>query len=242
MNKKSSNLSTSNLSTLEPSVRPISVLLVDDNYDFRQGLQSLLNFFGSTGDLKFQVIGRAASVEQALELAEQQSPELILLDLELGEEDGIQFLHRHQALQKRNRILVVSGHDGDDWIFQAMRSGARGFLPKHHLSSQLLEAIETVMRDEIYLPSKILTGFMRSFHFHEGRSLQQKNVAIHLTDRERDVLHCVVHGASNEEIADKLNITVGTVKAYLTAIFEKLNVRSRTQAALKALKMGLIVD
>jgi DNA-binding NarL/FixJ family response regulator len=228
--------------TIDRITHPISVLLVDDNYDFRQGLQALLNFYGSTGNLKFQVVGRAATVEQALELAEQQSPELILLDLELGDEDGIQFLQRHQTLQKSSRVLVLSGHDGDDWIFQAMRFGARGFVAKQHLSMQLLEAINIIMREDVYMSSAVLTGFLRSFHFYEGRSLQQKNVAIHLTDRERDVLHCVVHGASNEQIADQLNITIGTVKAYLTAIFEKLNVRSRTQAALKALKIGLIVD
>jgi DNA-binding NarL/FixJ family response regulator len=228
--------------TVDRITHPISVLLVDDDYDFRQGLQALLNFYGSTGNLKFQVLGRAATVEQALELAEQQSPELILLDLELGDEDGIQFLQRHQTLQKSSRVLVLSGHDGDDWIFQAMRFGARGFVAKQHLSTQLLEAIDIIMREDVYMSSSVLTGFLRSFHFHEGRSLQQKNVAIHLTDRERDVLHCVVHGASNEQIADQLNITIGTVKAYLTAIFEKLNVRSRTQAALKALKIGLIVD
>jgi DNA-binding NarL/FixJ family response regulator len=223
-------------------IHPISVLLVDDDCDFRQGLQSLLSFYGSTSDLKFQVVGRAASVEQGLELAEQQSPALILLDLGLGEKDGIQFLQKYQSLRKSSRVLVLSGYDEDDWIFQAMRAGARGYVVKHQLSTQLLDAITTVMREEIYMSAPVLTGFMRSFHFHEGRSLQQRNVQIHLTDRERDVLHCVVHGASNEAIADKLNITVGTVKAYLTAIFEKLEVRSRTQAALKALKMGLVVD
>jgi DNA-binding NarL/FixJ family response regulator len=224
------------------ATQTISVLLVDDDYEFRQGLQSLLSFYGSTGVLKFQVIGRAASVEQGLDLAAELSPNLILLDMQLGNQDGLNFLQRYQAFQKSSRVLVLSGYDGDDWIFEAMRLGARGYLLKQNLSTALLEAIATVMRDDIYMTTNVVTAFIRSFHFHQGRSLQQRNDKIHLTEREREVLHCVVKGSSNEEISDKLNITIGTVKAYLTAIFEKLGVRSRTQAALKALKLGLVVD
>jgi DNA-binding NarL/FixJ family response regulator len=224
------------------ATQPISVLLVDDDYEFRQGLQSLLSFYGSTGAGRFQVIGRAASVEQGLELAAELSPNLILLDMQLGNQDGLSFLQQYQPCQKSSRVLVLSGHDGDDWIFEAIRLGARGYLLKQNLSVALLEAIATVMRDDIYMTSHVVTAFVRSFHFHQGRSLQQRNVQVHLTEREREVLHCVVKGASNEEISDKLNITIGTVKAYLTAIFEKLEVRSRTQAALKALKLGLVVD
>jgi DNA-binding NarL/FixJ family response regulator len=218
--------------------QPISVLLVDDNPDFRQGLESLLDFYSATGSLKFRVVGRAASVEQAVQLATQQCPTLVLLDLEFAQSDGLQFLQRQQG--SSSRVLVVSGHDEDDWVYQAMRSGARGYVFKHRLSTQLLEAINIVLQEEIYLSPEVATCFFRSFHSQLGRSLPQRNNTIHLTDREREVLRCVVQGDSNEAIAEQLNITIGTVKAYLTTIFEKLEVRSRTQAALKALKIGLI--
>ncbi|MEB3292720.1 MAG: response regulator transcription factor [Synechococcales bacterium] len=218
--------------------QPISVLLVDDNPDFRQGLESLLEFYSTTGTLKFRIVGRAASVEQAIALATQQCPSLVLLDLELAQSDGIQFLQ--QSPQKQSRVLVLSGHDDDDWVYQAMRAGARGYVFKHKLSTQLLEAIQVILREEIYLSPEVATCFFRSFHAQLGRSLPQHNTTIHLTEREREVLHCVVQGASNEAISEQLNITVGTVKAYVSTILDKMEVRSRTQAALKALKTGLI--
>ena len=101
------------------------------------------------------------------------------------------------------------------------------------------EAIATILRDEIYLSSSIATAFFRGFHFYSGQSLRS-HPTIHLTERERQVLHWVVQGESNVRISQELNITVGTVKAYLTTIFEKLEVKSRTQAALKALRLGLV--
>lgn len=120
-----------------------------------------------------------------------------------------------------------------------MKAGAHGYLIKHKIAGQLLEAIQVILRNEIYLPSEVATRFFRLFHFYAGHSLPSDS-PIHLTQREREVLVWLTQGASNEKISSELDITVGTVKAYLTAIFEKLEVRSRTQAALKALKLGLV--
>jgi DNA-binding NarL/FixJ family response regulator len=103
----------------------------------------------------------------------------------------------------------------------------------------LLEAIQVVLRGQVYLAPEVATCFFQKFQALAGRSLAA-NQTIHLTEREREVLYWLVQGASNEMISQQLCITVGTVKAYLTTIFEKLWVASRTQAALKALKLGLI--
>lgn len=245
--------------------RPISVLLVDDRPEFRQGLQTLLDFYNSSGPWTFRVVGHAASVEQALQLIREQSPTLVLLDLELDQGNGLQVLHHlsqlptttkalvpktglETALQGSHpglhpnpatKVLVLSGHQEDEWVFRAMQAGARGYVFKNRLSVQLLEAIATILRGEVYLSPEVATCFFRSFHFYGGHSLASIP-SVHLTEREREVLNCLVQGESNDGIAAQLNITVGTVKAYLTAIFEKLEVRSRTQAALKALRLGLI--
>ncbi len=134
---------------------------------------------------------------------------------------------------------MLSGHEEAEWVFKAMQAGAQGYVLKHQLSTQLLEAIQVVLQNQIYLAPAVATQFFHLFHFSAGRSLP-KNQTIHLTEREREVLYWLVQGASNEVISQQLRITIGTVKAYLTIIFEKLKVTSRTQAALQALKLGLV--
>lgn len=221
------------------SIQPISILLVDDNPHFREGLQYLLDFYNSTGGEKFQVVGRAASVQQAMQLVEEQHPALVLLDLEFEQDNGLQFLAQYRTHKRAGKALVLSAHDEDEWVFKAMQAGARGYVFKQKLSTQLCHAIKTVMNDEIYLTSEMATRFFRYFHFHSGQSLRAA-AALHLTEREREVLACLVEGHSNALISRRLHITVGTVKAYLRCIFEKMEVTSRTQAALKALKLGLV--
>lgn len=221
------------------SIQPISILLVDDEQRFRQGLRTLLGFYNANGDLRFDIVGEAASVDQALNLTVEQRPALILLDLELPPSDGVTALIRLGELPYKGKVLVLSAHREDEWVFRAMQAGACGYVFKDRLATQLCEAIATVMRDEVYLSPEVATHFFRLFHFYAGRSLQASQ-AIHLTEREQEVLNWLVQGASNEEIAQHLYITVATVKAHLTAIFEKLAVNSRTQAIVKALKLGLV--
>ena len=227
------------LSTVPPLTCPISTLLVDDCSAFCKGLRSLLDFYSTTSPLKFQVVGQANSCEQAIDHAIQQSPMLILLDIDLGQSSGLEVLERLRTHTKTSRVLVLSAHQEGELIFKAMQAGAKGYLFKHNLSAHLLDAIQVVMQNQVYLSPEVATRFFQLFHFAAGRSMPGTQT-IHLTERERDVLHWLVQGVSNEVIAHELNITVGTVKAYLTTIFEKMNVSSRTQAALQALKLGLI--
>jgi DNA-binding NarL/FixJ family response regulator len=221
------------------TVQMLSVLLVDDEQRFRQGLRTLLNFYSLNDSLSLEVVGEAASVEQALKLTLQESPNLILLDLELVGGDGITTLHRLREISYAGKVLVLSGHQEDDWIFRAMQAGAAGYVFKSRLASQLCEAITTVMKSEIYLPPEVANGFFRRFQAYSESYLETRQ-KLHLTEREQEVLHWLTQGASNEEIAKHLYVTVATVKAHLTSIFEKLQVTSRTQAIVAALKLGLI--
>lgn len=217
----------------------ISVLLVDDDPIFREGLKTLLNFYNPNDQFELCVVGEAASVNQALKLASQQHPSLILLDLELPGTDGISALVKWREELFQGRVIVLSEHRQDEAVFRAMEAGARGYVFKDRLAQQLYDAIATVIKGEIYLGPAVATSFFRVFHFHAGRSLQGCQT-IHLTAREREVLEWLIKGNSNEQIADRLCVTVATVKAHLTAIFQKLEVRSRTQAVVKALKVGLV--
>lgn len=216
----------------------ISVLLVDDHAEFRQGLRTLLEFYTDDAST-FKVVGEAASAEQAIEMVETYSPMITLLDMELAQGTGLDVLQRLKTLGVNTRVLSLSAHREDEWIFQAMQAGAKGYVAKDKLATQLYEALRTILHDEIYLAPDLATRFFRLFHAHAGRNLQARE-AVRLTDREQEVLHWLVQGASNEEISRELYITVATVKAHLTAVFEKLKVRSRTQAIVKAIKLGLV--
>lgn len=216
----------------------LSVLLVDDEPRFRQGLHTFLSFYSING-LPLEVIGEAASLDEALSLTAQKNPALILLDLELATGNGIATLIRLQQMAYPGKALVLSAHQEDDWVFRAMQAGAAGYVFKSHLAAQLHEAIATVMQSEIYLPIEVARGFFRLFHTYSSSYLQACH-QFRLTEREREVLHWLARGASNEEIAKHIYVTVATVKAHLTSIFEKLKVTSRTQAIVTALKLGLI--
>lgn len=217
----------------------ISTLLVDDNPKFRQGLRTLLEFYNQNGQLNFDIIGEAATVDQTIAFVSQQHPTLILLDLELPPDNGINALIRLRELPYRGKVLVLSAHQDDDWIFRAMQAGAIGYVFKDCLVQQLHNAIATVLNNQVYLAPEVATHFFRRFQFLAGRSLPIAK-SLNLTDREQEVLHWLVQGESNEAIAEHLYITIATVKAHLTSIFEKLEVQSRTQAIVKALKLGLV--
>jgi len=221
----------------------VSVLLVENDSIFRRGLHTLLSFYSDDCYLQFQIVGEATSSEQAIKLVIEQKPALILLDVklawELPEDSGLKLLMDLKKLDYQGKALILSAHREDELVFRAMQLGARGYVAKDRIGSQLYDAISTVMNDEIFLPPDIATSFFRIFHFYAGRSLQG-HCTIHLTDREQEVLNWLIKGASNEEISRYLHVTIATVKAHLTSVFEKLGVTSRTQAIVKALKLGLV--
>lgn len=217
---------------------PLTVVLAEDNERFRQGLRTLLSFYNS-GSFPLEIVGEANSLDQVLKLAQEKSPDLILLDLQLIGSDGVTVLVALKQIAYPGKVLVLSAHQEDEWIFRAMQAGASGYVFKNHLATQLCEAINTVTKSEIYLPSEVASRFFRFFHAYSDSSLRACH-QMHLTEREQEVLHWLTQGASNEEIAKHLYVTVATVKAHLTSIFEKLKVNSRTQAIVTALKLGLV--
>lgn len=218
---------------------PVSLLLVDDSQPFRQGIRTLIDFYNVSGSPPLVVVGEAVTAAQALKLVQAQHPNLMLLDMELAQGDGLAVLGYLRDLPQAPRVLVLSVHREDDWVFRAMQAGAHGYVCKDRVADQLITAITTVLRDEIYLSPPLAASFFRLFRFYGGQP-QHSDHTVHLTDREQEVLHWLVQGASNDAIARHLHVTVATVKAHLTGIFEKLQVTSRTQAIVKALKLGLV--
>ncbi len=215
--------------------RQLSVIIVDDDDRFRQGLVTFLSFVSVNGSI--EVVGEATNVDRSIELATQHQPDLILLDLELAHSDGITALIALKQISYRGKILVLSGHQEDEWIFRAMQAGASGYVFKSRVATQLAIAINTVIQSEIYLPAEATSSFFRHFQ-SEAETLPPTCQQLHLTEREREVLYWLTQGASNNQISQHLYVTVATVKAHLTSIFEKLHVTSRAQAIVAAVKLG----
>ena len=221
--------------------RAISLVLVDDDERFLKGLRILLNFYKTKDGQKLVVLGEADREQKIINLIEQQRPEIILLDLELksGNRAGIEALWKLKQLHCTSKVIVLSSYREDKVIFQAMQAGAWGYVCKDSLAEQLLPAITTVLQDRVYLAPEIATSFFRSFRVYTERS-RATCQKIKLTQREQEVLQLLIEGASNQIISEQLYITVATVKAHLTSIFDKFEVKSRTQAIVKAFRLGLV--
>jgi DNA-binding NarL/FixJ family response regulator len=219
--------------------KPLQVMVVEDNPQFRQGILTLLPLFAGQTGHSLAVAAEADTLDRAMNLLVQLRPGLILLDLELLEGNGISLITRLRELAFDCKVLVLSAHEEDEWIFRAMQAGAMGYVFKHRIGTQLFEAITTVLRAETYLPLEVVNRFFRRFHA-QGLSSYQSRQRLQLTEREYDILKWLVQGASNDEIAKQLHVTVATIKSHLTSIFEKLQVTSRTQAIVAAFRMGLV--
>ncbi len=224
--------------TLEQS-KTLSTLLVDDDSQFRSGIRTFLSY-SQIQDRAINIVGEADRPGLALTLAKQHSPDLILIDMELIGGDGLALLQQLQNSNVSSKTLVLSGHQEDYWIYQAMQSGADGYVFKSQVSQQLLDAIASIMQNQIYLPPEVATGFFRKFQKSQASLPAQIGQPCNLSQRENDVLYWLVQGASNDEVAKQLYISVATVKAHLTNIFLKLQVTSRTQAIVAAIKMNIV--
>jgi DNA-binding NarL/FixJ family response regulator len=225
--------------TQAEQAKTLSALLVEDDLHFRAGVRNLLDFY-HIQDQTISIVGEANRPALALSLAEQHTPDFILIDMELCEGTGLTLLQQLQDNNVSSKTLVLSGHQEDSWIYQAMQAGADGYVFKSQVADQLLDAINAIMQDQVYLPPEVATGFFRRFQKTQTALPNQIGELCELSPREHDVLCCLVQGASNDEIAKQLYISVATVKAHITNIFLKLQVTSRTQAIVAAIKMNLV--
>ncbi len=214
----------------------IRVLLVDDQSLFREGLHTLLSV---QPDLK--VVGEAANGEQALTVAAQTHPHVILMDLNMPVMDGVTATRRLHETQPATRVIVLTTFDDDESVFEGLRAGAVGYLLKDVSSDKLVEAIRAAARGESFLQPSIAAKVVAEFTRLAGQKpLHRASLPEPLSERELEILRLLVGGASNKEIAASLYIAEGTVKNHVTNILGKLGVSDRTQAAVKAKELGLV--
>lgn len=217
----------------------IRVLLVDDQTLLRRGLAGLLN-----RNPDMVVAGEADNGLQALEMAEALDPDVILMDVRMPVMDGVAATRELVRRGARAGVIILTTFDDDEYIFEGLSAGARGYLLKDAEYDELSQAIRTVARGEALLQpqitSRVLKEFSRLSGLAGGRAKPAKALAEPLTERETDVLRLIVSGATNQDIAEQLHIGLGTVKHHVRAIFGKLGARDRVQAVLMAQELNLV--
>ncbi|NMC46550.1 MAG: response regulator transcription factor [Chloroflexi bacterium] len=219
----------------KPAKSSIRICLVDDQRLIRDGLRLLLEM---EDDL--QVVGEAENGAMAIKMYADLQPDVVLMDIRMPGMDGVEATRRIIERYPKARVIILTTFDDDAYIFDALRIGALGYLLKDISGPELAMAVREVSQGGALIqPSvarKVIAEFSRMTpSTNEVRpSLQEV-----LTDREKDILKGISRGMTNKEIAMQLSLTEGTVKNYISVIFQKLNVQDRTQAALRAREFGI---
>lgn len=218
----------------------IRVLLADDQTLLRRGLAGLLN-----RNPDMEVVGEAENGEQAVELAEALDPDVVLMDVRMPVMDGVAATRELNRRGTRAGVIILTTFDDDEYIFEGIAAGARGYLLKDAEYDELSQAIRTVAKGEALLQPQITSRVLREFSRLSGltgssRPKPPKPLAEPLTERETEVLRLIVSGATNQDIAERLHIGLGTVKHHVRAIFGKLGARDRVQAVLIAQELSLV--
>lgn len=212
------------------------IIIADDQALFREGLRTLLS---TRPDM--DVVGEAANGEEAIALVQQLRPNVVLMDLRMPKVDGIQATVRLRDHYPEIPVLVLTTFDDDANLFGALRAGAAGYLLKDVSSETLVSAIQAATRGESFLQSTVTGRVVAAFaRLMESGGPRAEALVLPLSPREREIVSLLGNGASNKEIADHLNLAEGTVKNHVTNILTKLDVRDRTQAALRARQLGIV--
>ncbi len=213
-------------------MKPIDLLLVDDQRLMRDGLRTLLELEDG-----LRVVAEAENGLQALTAYEEHQPDVVLMDIRMPEMDGVEATRRLLQAHPDARIVILTTFDDDEYVFDALRAGALGYLLKDVSGAELATAIRTVAAGgaliEPSVARKVLVEFARL------PDVPPAAREAHLTAREREILTLIAQGLSNRQIAARLFLAEGTVKNYVSNIFDKLGVDDRTQAAVWAHKHGM---
>ncbi|MDQ0256624.1 DNA-binding NarL/FixJ family response regulator [Evansella vedderi] len=208
----------------------IKIMLVDDHGVLRDGLK---NIFEMEEDMT--VVGEAVSGADARRKLKDSKADIIVLDINLPDVNGVDMIKEFKENKEDMKTLILTMHSHKEYFMSAIREGADGYLLKDSPSDQVVEAVRTIMRGESVI-HPVMTKKLISFH-HEENNKEKETV---LTEREKEVLVCLVEGLSNKEIGEKLFISEKTVKIHVSKIFKKLKVKSRSQAVIHAVQEKLV--
>jgi DNA-binding NarL/FixJ family response regulator len=213
----------------------VRVLIADDQAMVRHGFRMILD-----AEADLEVVGEAANGEQAVAACRRLAPDVVLMDVRMPVLDGLEATRRLVAAGDAARVIILTTFDVDEYVYEALRIGASGFLLKNSPPEQLVHAVRVVARGEALLDAGVTRRVIERFAAAvpppsaDGGGLEE------LTAREREVLVLLAQGLSNAEIAERLVITPGTVKTHVASVLAKLGVRDRTQAVVLAYERGVM--
>lgn len=207
----------------------IRILLADDHAMVRQGFRLILN-----AQADMEIVGEAGNGREALEMAEKLHPDVIVMDVAMPELNGIEATRKITAVLPRTRILALSMHKDSVYVREILRAGARGYLLKDSIDSDLLTAVRAVAKGDGYLSPAVSDAVLSDYRKHVTAPLDL------LTSREREVLQMIAAGKTNKDIANELKLSVYTIDAHRGRIMEKLNLHSTGELVRFAVRNGLI--
>ena len=213
---------------------PIRVCLVDDQRLMRDGLRTLLEL-----EHDLEVVGEAEEGEAALQLYQAARPDVVLMDVRMPGMDGVEATRQILLRWPDARVIILTTFDDDAYIFDGLRAGALGYLLKDVSGQELADAIRQVAQGGALIQPSVARKVLAEFSRLPPSQPSSSTALLEpLTSREKEILGWITKGLTNKEIALRLNLTEGTVKNYISVIYQKLNVQDRTQAALKARELG----
>lgn len=212
----------------------IKILIADDHAVVREGTRQILE-----KEKDLDVVGEAANGDEAVKLAGSLKPDVAIIDIAMPKVDGIEATKRIKSLYPSIAVLILTAYDDDQFIFGLLEAGAAGYLLKSVRGRDLVEAVRRVYEGESVLHPVITRKVLNRFSPTGDRQIEQGTKKM-LSEREIEVLQLATHGLSNQEIADKLSLSLRTVQAHLGHIFNKIRVSSRTEAVVRALKEGWV--
>jgi len=214
------------------SAQPIRVLLVDDHVVVRKGLRALLD-----RERDIEIVGEAENGAEAVRAAARHRPDVVLMDLEMPEMGGVEATRQITDKAPNVRVVILTSHAAEVDVFPALKAGAQGYLLKHSAPEDVLRAIHQAHRGETVLHPAIARMVLQELN--RPAQPKQRATTDPLSERELEVLRQIARGMSNQEIADALVVGEATVRSHVSSILRKLQLASRTQAALYALREGL---
>lgn len=212
--------------------KPITVLLVDDHEFVRQGVRSFLE-----ARPEYVVVGEAGSGTQAVKLAAEFAPDVVLMDLIMPDMDGVEATRQVKGISPRTQIVVLTSFHEDEFVFPALEAGATSYILKDVSMDELAEAIAGASRGEVTLHPRVAARIIQELH---GTKRADIRPFTELTPREMEVLKLIAQGLSNSDIAEQLVLSEHTVKGHVSNILSKLHLADRTQAAVYAWQKGVV--